>query len=153
MVASTMLKGGFSNRTLQYADVSSITRTCAAYSVMIKSPFLTISDTPYARARLNWNLELDFLRRRTPHHQCRLGATQSVSRADSANVCYHPPHPVAPNLFLTRSSRECGARRGRGGPRSVYRRAFGCSLPRRPCIPLTTLCLPLGLDLLSLQGG
>src|SRR5438309_2630424 len=38
MVASTMLKGGFSNRTLQYADVSSMTRTCAAISVMIRSP-------------------------------------------------------------------------------------------------------------------
>src|SRR5712664_777731 len=37
MVASTMLKGGFSNRTLQYADVSSMTRTCAAISVMIRS--------------------------------------------------------------------------------------------------------------------
>src|SRR5216684_5194322 len=38
MVASTMLKGGFSNRTLQYADVSSMTRTCAADSVMIHAP-------------------------------------------------------------------------------------------------------------------
>src|SRR4029077_14678205 len=37
-VASTMLKGGFSNRTLQYADVSSMTRTCAADSVMIRAP-------------------------------------------------------------------------------------------------------------------
>ena len=35
MVASTMLKGGFSNRTLHYADVSSMTRTCDADSVMI----------------------------------------------------------------------------------------------------------------------
>lgn len=37
MVASTMLKGGFSNRTFQYADVSSMTRTCDADSVMIQS--------------------------------------------------------------------------------------------------------------------
>jgi len=29
------LEGGFSNRTLQYADVSSMTRTCDADSVMI----------------------------------------------------------------------------------------------------------------------
>src|ERR1700737_5024861 len=68
----------------------------------------TILNSFYARARLNGNLELDFLRRRTPHHQPRLRATQSVSRDDSTNVCYDP-HPAAPNLFLTRSSRECGA--------------------------------------------
>src|SRR5579862_8315426 len=30
IVASTMLKGGCSNTTLQYADVSSMTRTCGA---------------------------------------------------------------------------------------------------------------------------
>ena len=35
MVASTMLKGGLSNRTLQYAEVSSMTRTCDVDSVMI----------------------------------------------------------------------------------------------------------------------
>src|SRR5207244_9113451 len=40
MVASTMLNGGFSNRTLQYADVSSMIRTCAADSVMIHAPCL-----------------------------------------------------------------------------------------------------------------
>src|SRR6266566_5505365 len=33
-----MLKGGLSNRTLQYADVSSMTRTCAADSVMSHAP-------------------------------------------------------------------------------------------------------------------
>src|SRR2546428_8812690 len=38
MVASTMLKGGLSNSTLQYADVSSMTRTCAADSVMMHAP-------------------------------------------------------------------------------------------------------------------
>src|SRR5216684_5173279 len=40
MVASTMLKGGLSNRTLQYAGVSSMTRTCAADSVMTRAPCL-----------------------------------------------------------------------------------------------------------------
>jgi hypothetical protein len=35
MVASTILKGGFSNRTLQYEDVSSMTRTCDSDLVMI----------------------------------------------------------------------------------------------------------------------
>src|SRR4029077_19757412 len=38
MVEYTMVKGGFPNRTLQYADVSSMTRTCAADSVMIHAP-------------------------------------------------------------------------------------------------------------------
>ena len=47
-----------------------------------KPRFRTFSDSPYARARLNGNLELDFLRRRTRDDQRRLGATQSVSRAD-----------------------------------------------------------------------
>src|SRR5262245_33544241 len=44
MVASTMLKGGFSNRTLQYADVSSMTRTCAADSVTIYAPCFDHND-------------------------------------------------------------------------------------------------------------
>jgi hypothetical protein len=35
MVASTMLKGGLSNRTLQYAELSSMTRTCDAHSVFL----------------------------------------------------------------------------------------------------------------------
>ena len=39
MVASTMLKGGFSNTTLQYADVSSTTRTCGADSDMFHGPW------------------------------------------------------------------------------------------------------------------
>jgi hypothetical protein len=43
MVASTMLKGGFANRTLQYADVSSMTRTWAADSVMIHAHGATSS--------------------------------------------------------------------------------------------------------------
>jgi hypothetical protein len=38
MVGSTMLKTGFLNATHQYADVSSVTRTCADDSVMIPSP-------------------------------------------------------------------------------------------------------------------
>src|SRR5262245_21433656 len=38
MVASTMLKGGWSNTTLQYAGVSSMTRTCAVDSVMSHAP-------------------------------------------------------------------------------------------------------------------
>ncbi len=42
MVASTMLKGGFSNTTLQYAGVSSMTRTCDADLVMIHAPSTSI---------------------------------------------------------------------------------------------------------------
>ena len=65
--------------------------------------FRTFSDSPNARARLNGNLELDFLRRRTRDDRRRLGATQSVSRADSANVCYHPssgrPKSVPDTVF------------------------------------------------------
>src|SRR5258708_14877341 len=40
MPAFTMLKGGSLNTTLQYPGVSSITRTCAADSVMTRAPCL-----------------------------------------------------------------------------------------------------------------
>ena len=49
----------------------------------------------------------DFLRQRTPHHQPRLRAAQSVSRADSAN-CPLPRPSGRRNPFLTRSSRAGG---------------------------------------------
>ncbi len=42
MVASTMLKGGYSKTTLQYAGVSSMTRTGAADSIMIHTALTTI---------------------------------------------------------------------------------------------------------------
>ena len=38
MLAPTMLRGGLSNRTLQYAGVSSMMRRCGADSVMVPTP-------------------------------------------------------------------------------------------------------------------
>src|SRR5260370_36136641 len=68
MVASTMLKGGFSNRALQYADVSSMTRTCAANSVMIHAPCF---DHDRARRRGDVLLFIG-----THARECRFGDAQ-----------------------------------------------------------------------------
>src|SRR5205809_8135923 len=78
MVASTMLKGGFSNRTLQYADVSSMTRTCAADSVMIHAPGF---DHDRARRRGDVLLFIG-----THARECRFGDAQFQEEI--------PPHRV-----------------------------------------------------------
>jgi hypothetical protein len=63
---------------------------------------------PYAR-EAEWRLGTTVSNNRTCllYHQPRLRATQSVSRADSANACYHPSSGRPKSV--RDSSRECGA--------------------------------------------
>src|SRR2546429_8531882 len=68
MVASTMLKGGCSKTTLQYAVVSSMIRTGAADSLMIHAPCID-------HDRVRWRGDLLFFIG-TQARECRFGDAQ-----------------------------------------------------------------------------